>query len=138
MWHLPDSFESENLHGKSGTTHYHLNTTSQEDMSHSMQMVPSLSYSPHPKQTPFAKVYHSTYLQHLPHYALSEPSGSYSIPIRNNRASPSLPDQSAPSVETMSLKKSKNSCSTLESTLPASLAIPSARGPPSQQLQMAL
>src|SRR5205814_1472875 len=69
-WHLPDSYELENLRGKPGTI-YCPNLISQENISPSMQMDQSLSFFPSSKQIHTAKAQQFISLKQTPHYALS-------------------------------------------------------------------
>jgi hypothetical protein len=137
VWHLPDSFELENLHGKTGTTCLHRNTISPESMSRSIKTALPHSYSLRPRQTPSGKGYQSTYPLPLHHYAQCEPFKHCSTLTQNELTNPSLPGQWDPSAETMSSTISKISCSPPVSAQRGSLAIPSGKEPPSQQPQRA-
>src|SRR5205814_5122363 len=86
-WHLPDSYELENLRGKPGTI-YRPNLISQENTSPSMQTDQSLLSSPPPKPIHTAKAQQFTSPKQTPHYALSKLLPPYSA---TNPSGPTIP-----------------------------------------------
>ena len=137
VWHLPDSFELENLHGKHGTSHP-LSFTLHDDISHLIKTAQPLSYSPPLRQTPSAKGHQSTSLPPPLQYAQCEPFKLSLTHTRDNQMTPCSPVHSGPLTEPMSSTKSGNSYSLQESAQPVTQGTPSARAQPYQQQQTVL
>ena len=130
VWHLLDSYDLVNLHGKPGMQHPRL-ITSQGSTSNS-SMIPSISHSLPPKPTPSTMVSSST-LHKQPHLsALSKPSPDSFKSTPGRKANPCSHGLSAHSTDSTSSTKSRSSSFKLASAPSVSQVTPFVKGRRSQ------